>query len=383
MEFALNDIDVGLAAAMRALGQRVSHRVTELDAAGSFPHDAWKELAAAGLTGLPIPKRYGGQGACAISTVAALVGLGETCTDNGLLFALGAHLWACADPIARHGSELQKQRWLRGLCDGSLIGAHAATEAEAGSDAAGIRTTAEQTADGWVLRGRKAFVTNAPIADVFLVTARTSRDRGAMGISAFLVARESHGVDVGPPIGKSGLRTAPMAEVMLDDCVVGHDAILGTPGAGMAVFTNTMTRERGFILAPAVGTLRRLAEQSYAYTRQRRQFGQPILDFDSVANRVADMRIRAETARLLTLQYAWLIDQQRAQPHDAAMVKLHLSESLLASSLDAVQVRGAYGYATDLGLERMVRDALGARIYSGTSDIQRNLIARARMRSDP
>jgi len=383
MEFALDGIDTDLAAPMRALGERVSRRATELDAAGSFPHDEWKELAAAGLTGLCAPKRYGGQGTGATATVAALASLGETCTDNGLLFALGAHLWACTDPIARHGSEAQKKRWLRGLCDGSLIGAHAATEADAGSDAAAIRTTAHRISSGWVLRGTKAFVTNAPVADVLLVTAKTSPELGAMGMSVFLVPRGSPGVDVGPPVGKSGLRTATTAELILDDCVVSDDAVLGTPGAGMAIFTKTMTRERGFILAPAVGTLHRLAEQSCAYARERRQFGKSIEDFQSVANRLADMRTRAETARLLTFHYAWLVDQRRAQPHDAAMVKLHLAESLLDSSLDAVQVRGAHGYTSELGLERMVRDAVGARIYSGTSDIQRNIIATARTGSHP
>ncbi len=379
MDLALDDIAAASARAARDLGAHVSGDVVARDAAAEFSREGWKELAAGGLTGLSIPIRYGGRGATAVTAVATLAALGETCTDNGLLFAMGAHLWACADPIARCGSEAQKQKWLPGLCDGSLIGAHAASEKDAGSDAAAIRTTARRVGGQWRLDGAKMFVTNAPHADLFLVTAVTDPDQGTMGISMFLVPRTTAGLSVGEPISKSGLRTAAMAEVTLQGCVVGDEALLGPAGAGMGIFTSTMTRERSFILAPAVGTLTRLVERCFTYARQRRQFGTAIADFQAVSHSIADMRMRAETARLLAFQVGWLTDRQRVRPHDAAMVKLHLSEALLASALDAVRIHGGYGYAAELGLERMVRDAMGAALYSGTSDIQRNLIARARI----
>ncbi|MGH3715162.1 MAG: acyl-CoA dehydrogenase family protein [Micromonosporaceae bacterium] len=379
MDFSLGGVDDGFLSLVRELGQRIAKDdVISRDRTGEFSHDAWRELATAGLTGLCVPGEYGGRGDDAVTTVAALEALGESCTDNGLMFALGAHLWACAYPLARFGDPDQRARWLPGLAGGSLIGAHAATEAGAGSDAAAIRTAAIRAGDGWTLHGVKTFITNAPVAGLFLVTAVTEPDHGPMGISGFLVPGDAPGLTVGPAVDKSGLRTAPMAEVRLDDCRVGADALLGAPGAGMAMFTAAMTAERAFILAPALGVLHRLAEQCAAYARRRRQFGAPLADFQAVSHRIADARLRAQNARLLAYWVAWLTDQRQVRPHHAAMVKLQLAESLLATALDAVQLHGGTGYTTEPELERMVRDAMGARIYSGTSEIQRDLIARTR-----
>lgn len=367
--------------ALRELGARLTARdLVALDAAGTFCHESWKELATAGLTGLSVTKEYGGQGAEAEQMMTALATLGEACHDNGLLFALGAHLWACADPVDRFGAAAQKQRWLPGLCDGSLIGAHAATEPEAGSDIAAMRTSAARSAGGWVLNGRKTFITNAPVAALFLVIAVTDPSRGWLGLSAFLVPRAAPGLTVGPVIEKSGLRTAQMAEVFFDDCEVADDALLGAEGAGMAIFTATMMRERTFIAAPIIGVLRRLTRQSAAYAKQRVQFGTPIAEFQSVSNRLADMRLRAETAEALAHRVARLTAQGEARPHHAAMVKLHLSEAFHASASDAVLIHGGHGYTTAAEFERMARDAMGALLYSGTSDTQRNVIARATQR---
>lgn len=379
MDFSLGGTDSGYLSVARELGERIAKDdVIARDTAGEFSHEAWRELAAAGLTGLCVPTRYGGRDQTAVDTVAALEALGEGCTDNGLMFALGAHLWACAYPLVRFGTDQQRERWLPGLADGSLIGAHAATEAGAGSDAAAIRTTAVRTDTGWVLHGEKTFITNAPVAGLFLVTAVTEPGHGAMGISGFLVPAGAPGLSVGATIDKSGLRTALMAQLRLDECVVGPDALLGAPGAGMAMFTAAMTAERSFILAPALGTLRRLTEQCAAYAKRRRQFDAPLADKQAVSHRIADMRLRTQNARLLAYWVAGLTDQRRVRPYHAAMVKLQLAESLLASALDAVQLHGGAGYTTALELERMVRDAMGARIYSGTSEIQRDLIARAK-----
>lgn len=378
MDFVLRAVDQARARSVRELGRRLSAGdMIARDRAGLFSHDAWKELAAAGLTGLPVPRQYSGQGADAQTIVTILAALGETCTDNGLMFALGAHLWACTDPIARFGDDQQRQRWLPGLCDGSLIGAHAATEPEAGSAAATIRTTAMPATDGWLLNGEKTFVTNASVADVFLVTAVTDARRGWLGISAFLVPRTAPGLTIGPVIEKAGLRTATMASLTLRECRLQPAALLGPLGGGMAMFTATMTHERAFILAPIVGVLRRLATQCTAYARQRRQDGTPIAHFGGVARRLAELRLRAETAELLAHKVAWLADQQQLGPDHAAMVKLHLSEAFAASAADAVQIHGGYGYTTAAELERMTRDAMGALLYSGTSDIQRTVIARA------
>jgi alkylation response protein AidB-like acyl-CoA dehydrogenase len=326
--------------------------------------------------GLPVPPEYGGVGATATTIAAVMDGLGYGCADNGLIFALGAQIWACEHPILRFGSEEQKRRYLPGLCDGSLIAAHAMTEPGSGSDAMSLSTAATRTDDGWVLNGSKTFATNAPESDVFVVFATTNRQLGFAGLSAFLVDRDTPGLDVGRPFSKMGLRTSHLGEVFFADCMIPEDALLGSVGAGLAIFNSSMRWERSLILAPAVGTMRRQLERSVAYARERVQFGQPIGSFQAVSHRLADMKLRLETAHLMLYRMAGLLDAGTATDLDAAMTKLHLSESLVKSSLDAVQIHGGSGYVSETGLERDVRDALGSRIYSGTSDMQRNVIAR-------
>ena len=249
------------------------------------------------------------------------------------------------------------------------------TEPGSGSDAFALATTATRDGDGYVLRGSKTFVTNAPDADLLLVFATTDRARPLAGVCAFLVERETPGLAVGRPLRKMGLETSPIAEVFLEGCRVPASAMLGVPGAGVALFTAAMERERGFILASAVGTMERDLERCVAYARERRQFGRPIGAFQAVSHRVVDMRLRLETARLLVRQLAWRVDRGLPVALESALVKLHLSESFLQSSLDAVQVHGGYGYVAEYEVERHLRDAVAGRLYSGTSEVQRNLVA--------
>jgi alkylation response protein AidB-like acyl-CoA dehydrogenase len=284
-------------------------------------------------------------------------------------------MWACETPIVRFGSEEQRRRYLPGLADGSLIGAHAISEPGSGSDAFSLRTSAQARGDEYVLNGAKTFVTNGPVADVFVVFATTDPARGFAALCAFLVDRETPGLSLGQPLHKMGLRTSPMSEVFLDDCVVPADRLLGRPGGGMAVFNSSMEWERGCILAAGVGSMQRQLERSVAYARERRQFGKPIGKNQAVSHRIADMKVRLEAARMLLYRLGWLMDQGRSSPLDAAMTKLFLSESLVQSSMDAVTVHGGYGYMTEYELERDLRDAIGSRLYSGTSDLQRNVIA--------
>jgi alkylation response protein AidB-like acyl-CoA dehydrogenase len=309
--------------------------------------------------------------------VLALEALGFGCTDNGLIFSLNAQMWACEVPLVRFGTEEQKRRYLPGLCDGSLIGAQAITEPEAGSDALGLTTTAERRGNGYVLHGGKTFATNAPEADVVLVYASTDRSQGFSALAAFVLDRETPGMTIGPPLEKMGLRTSPMAEVFLEGCEVPADRMLGKPGSGMAIFNLAMLWERSCILASTVGTMQRQLERCIEYARERKQFGQPIGKFQAVSHRIAEMKVRVETARLLVYRLGWLLEQGKANALDAAVAKLHLSECYVQSSLDALQIHGGYGYMTEYELEREVRDAVGSRIHSGTSDIQRNIIARS------
>ena len=337
---------------------------------------AWKKCAEFGIPGLPVAEPYGGGGADNLTVIAALEALGYSCPDNGLIFSLNAQMWACQYPIERFGTEDQKAKYLPAMCDGSLIGAHAMSEPGAGSDAFSLTTTATPDGNGYRLNGSKTFVTNAPVADLFVVFARAPGSSGFAGLSGFVVERETPGLSVGPPLQKMGLNTSPMGEVFLDDCFVPSSSLLGRRGAGMPVFSAAMEQERSMILASTIGTMERGLERSIAHAREREQFGQSIGKFQAVSHRLVDMKLRLETARLLLYRLGWLLDHGQSTGLDSALVKLHLGESFVASSLDALQIHGGYGYMAEYGLERDVRDALASRIYSGTSEIQRNLAAR-------
>ena len=345
------------------------------DADSSFSVEAWKKCAALGIQGLPIPPEYGGAGADALTIMLSMEALGYGCRDNGLLFSLGAQMWSCEMPIVRFGTEEQKGRYLPGLSDGSLIGVQCMSEPDTGSDAFALTTSAVVKGDRYVLNGAKTFITNAPIADVFVVFASTDLAKGFAGLSAFLVDRQTAGVSVGAPFHKMGLRTSPMSEVVFTDCEIGPDHLLGPESAGAAIFNHSMDWERSCILANTVGSMQRQLEACVAYAKERRQFGQPIGKFQAVAHRIVEMKLRLEAGRLLLYRLGWLKREGKPAPLDSALVKLYLGESFMQSSLDALQIHGGYGYLTESELEREVRDAVASRIYSGTSDIQRNLVA--------
>lgn len=350
--------------------------IVERDAASQFSYEAWKKCAEFGIQGLPVPEEYGGQGADPLTMVIAMEALGYGCRDNGLIFSLNAQMWSCEVPIARFGNEDQKKRYLPGLCDGSVIGIQGMTEPGSGSDAFGLQTLARRENDEFVLNGSKTFITNAPVADVFVVFASTDRSKGALGLSAFLIDRSTPGIEIGAPFHKMGLRTSPMSEISFSECRIPLSSLLGPHGAGMAIFNHSMQWERGVILASAVGSMQRQLETAVAYARERRQFGQPIGKFQAVSHRIADMKVRLEAARLLVYRLGADMTRGRATGLDSAIVKLFVSESFVQSSHDTIKTHGGYGYMTESDLERDLRDAIGGEIYSGTSDIQRNLIAR-------
>jgi alkylation response protein AidB-like acyl-CoA dehydrogenase len=354
----------------------LGHDLERRDREGIFPAEDWRKCAQLGLLGMPVPAAYGGLGVSATTIAAALEGLGYGCPDNGLIFAINAQMWACELPIVHFGTDEQKRRWLPGLCDGSLIAAHGMTEPESGSDAFALRTTATPVDGGWTLNGSKTFVTNAPDSDLFIVFATTDRSLGFAGLCAFVVERSAPGLEVGSPFSKMGLRTSHLSELFFTDCQVPAEGLLGEPGGGMAIFNTSMRWERSLILAAAVGTMRRQLERCVSYARERVQFRSPIGAFQAVSHPLAEMRLRLQTSHLMLYRMAALLDAGTATDLDAAMTKLHLSEALVQSSLDSLQVHGGSGYMTESGLERDVRDALGGRIYSGTSEMQRNVIAR-------
>ncbi|MYS80785.1 acyl-CoA dehydrogenase family protein [Embleya scabrispora] len=342
----------------------------------TFSRELWRRCAEFGVQGMPFPAEYGGQGADLITTVLTLEELGYGCHDNGLLFSLGAHMWSCALPIWRFGDARQRDRYLPSLCNGSAVGVQAVTEVRSGSDALAVRTAARACGDEYILDGVKTFITNAPVADVFVVLAQTGSVGDLGGLCAFVVDRKQPGISVGEPVEKLGLASSPMSEVVLDDCRVPAAAMLGGPGAGMTVFNTTIEWERSFILATALGTMRRQLEESIAHARAHTRFGEPIGRNQAVAHRIADMRVRLEAARLLLYRVAWLKDEGRRTSLESSVVKLFLSEAFVESSMAAFTTHGADAYMSGAAQERDVRDALASRIYSGTSDLQRVIIAR-------
>jgi alkylation response protein AidB-like acyl-CoA dehydrogenase len=356
--------------------RELNDNVIERDESRTFSHKGWKKCAEFGVLRLPIPEENGGSGGGPITTIAVMEGLGYGCHDAGLLFSINAHLWTVSIPVLKYGTPEQKAKYLPGLCDGSLIGANGASEPGAGSDIFSLRTRAAKDDNGYVLNGSKIWVTNGPIGDVFSVYATLDPKRGAMGVCGFLVDKDTPGLSVSKKLDKMGLRTSPMSEVFFKDCRVPRSARLGREGFGPAVFNCSMAWERASILATCLGTMRRQLERCIEHARNREQFGQPIGKFQSVANRIVDMQLRYETARLLLYKVGWLMEQGKSADRDAAMAKLYISESFLQSCLDAVQIHGASGYMTELEFERELRDAVGSRLYSGTSEIQRNIIAR-------
>jgi len=347
------------------------------DRRSEFSRELWRRCADFGIQGLPFPEEYGGGGQDILTTILAMEALGYGCPDNGLLFGLAAQMWSVQMPIFRYGTDDQKRKYLTPLCRGESIGAHGMSEPDSGSDAFALSTRAERRGDDYVLNGTKTFVSEAVVADVFVVFATVDRTKGALGITGFIVDRATPGVRIGRQIEKLGLRTSPMAELIFDDCVVPSANRLGREGRGVSIFNDSMEWERGCILAWNLGALERLLETSVAFVRQRRQFGKPISQFQSVSNRLVDMKVRLEAARLLLYRAAWAKSKNESSGPATAIAKLFLSEAMVSSGLDAVQVRGGYGFTTEYEVERDLRDAVGSTLYSGTSEIQRNLIARS------
>ena len=350
--------------------------VIEREKHGDFSWEDWRKCADFGIQGLTIPQEYGGRGTDPLSAILVMEALGYGCRDGGLPFALNSQIWSVQPAILKFGSEEQKQSYLPPLCRGEIVGAFGITEADSGSDSYAMHMRATKRNDGYTLNGKKTYVTSAPIADVAVVFASVDPSLGKWGITAFIVERGTPGFMTSPVRDKMGLRTTPMGDLIFENCFVPLENRLGPEGAGVSLFSTAMESERGYIFASQLGTMERQLETAIRYARERCQFGQPIGKFQSVANRIVAMKLRLETARMLLYRVAWLESMGRPLSLDAAMANLHLSECFVESSLDAIRIHGAKGYVTEFEVERDLRDGVGGLIYSGTSDIQRNIIAR-------
>ncbi len=376
MDFSFRPEQLELARAVQEFARtRLNGDMIRRDRDAEFSRAGWQACGEMGIQGLHLPEAYGGQGQDLATTVLVCEALGEACEDNGLVFSLNAQIWSVEIPIAHFGSEEQKAKYLTGTCSGRLIGAHGMTEPDSGSDALALRTRAVKDGDSYVLNGAKTFVTNAPVADFAIVFANVRPELKALGITAFLIDREMPGVTFGPAIPKMGLRTSPMGEIVLEDVRVPSTARLGREGGGMSLFQESMEYERAFIFASHLGTMQRIYQRAHRHAKERRQFNQSIGKFPAVADRLVRMRMDIEQAKLLLYKIAWIKDSGGSAPMEAAMAKLLISEAQVQASLDAMQIFGGYGYTIEYEIEREHRDALAGRLYSGTSEIQRKLIA--------
>lgn len=377
MDYALRDEQVELRESLIKFAQQeLNGRIAEDAKTGTFPMESWKKCAKMQILALPFPEEYGGCGADFLTTTAAMNALGYACKDAGLVHAMATQI-LCGFQILSFGSDEQKQRYLPAICSGEAIAAQAITEPGSGSDALSMRARAEKQNGAYILNGAKLFITNGPIADVVVVFAVTDPDKKTLGgISCFIVEKEFEGFVRCKPMEKMGLTTLQNGELVFKDCPVPQDRLLGKEGQGAIIFNESMELERSLLPATHLGTLERILETSVKYAKERSAFGQSIGKFQSVANKIAEMKVNLELGRLMLYKAASLKAQGKRVTLEASIGKLFISESLKKACLDAVQIHGGYGYMTEYEVERDLRDSIAATIYSGTSELQLNIISR-------
>jgi alkylation response protein AidB-like acyl-CoA dehydrogenase len=362
--------------------ERLAPRAQELDARSEFSWDNWRDIAGMGLLGLPFPEKYGGSQASPLATCIAMEAMSEAGVDAGTPLAWGAHTILCGIPIWLLGTEEQKEKYLPKLCSGEWVGAFGLTEPGSGSDAAAMKTSAERRGDRWILNGSKMFITNAPIANLFIIFASTNRAAGNRGISTFIVERDFPGLVIGKDLVKMGNRTSLTAELSFDNCEVPAENLLGPSDGGfIAVGKETLEWERSCMIAPLIGGMQYMLESCAAYAKERRQFGKPIAEFQAIQHKLVDMKIAIEGSRLLVYRVAWLKGQGKSAMMEAAIAKLWTTEAAIRVSYDAVQVFGGYGYIHDYPAERFYRDARLGTIGAGTSEVQKMVIANELIKS--
>jgi len=373
MDFDLTQEQREFQQAVRTFAEDVvAPRAEEADRTEALPLDVVRAMGELGLFGLPFPETYGGLDGDFVTFCLCLEELARV--DSSVAITLEAAVGLGANPIFRFGTEEQKQEWLVPMCRGQVLGAYALTEAGGGSDASALRTTARLEGGDWVVNGSKAFITNSgtPLSKLCTVAAQT----GEGEISAILVPTDSPGFTLGGSYRKVGWRASDTHELGFSDCRVPEANLLGERGRGYAEFLEVLDDGRIAIAALATGLARGCLEESLAYAKEREAFGRPIGAFEAIQFKIADMRVKVESARLLYLRAAWLKDRRRPYKAEASIAKLFASEIAVECARDAVQVHGAYGFTEEFPVGRFYRDAKVLEIGEGTSEIQRLLIAR-------
>ncbi len=377
MDFSWSNEQLELKRQVIEFAQReLNDDVRRRDREGIFPADLWRKCGEFGVQGWFMPQEYGGTGYDLLTTTLALEALGYGCRDNGLTFALNAQMWSTQPALLEHGSAAQKAKYLTPLIRGEQTGAYAMTEPDSGSDAYSAKTTATRTEGGYLLNGHKMLITFGPIADFAIIFASSDPAKGKWGLSVFIVDQGTPGFQQLPVQEKMGLRTVPIGQFIFENCFVPEENRIGAEGAGGSIFNSSQEYERACILASQIGAMEYQLEVAIQYARKRQQFGQPIGKFQAVSHRITQMKLRLELARLITYKAAWAKASGNSTMMDSALANLYLGDAFVESSMDAIKIHGGRGYLTEYEIERDLRDAVAGPVYGGTSDIQRNIIAR-------
>ena len=373
MDFSLTDEQRMIQDLAREFADReIAPFSVQSDIDKSFPLAIQQKALEVGLLNISLPAEYGGAGLGCLEVALVTEQLCRACLGIGTTLCINV---LAAEPILQAGNEPQKRAYFGRLAAGEFA-SFALTEPEAGSDSAAIRTTAKRVAGGYELTGSKIWISNASLASFMVVFAKTDPAAGHKGISAFIVERDSAGLSVGEPLGKMGQRAAPTCEVFFDQVFVPEANRLGAEGEGFSIAMRTFDQSRPMVAAFGLGLTQRCVDESLAYATERKSMGKRLIDHQAIAHRLADMRIRLEASRLLTYQAAWLADQGQRNTVQASIAKAFTSDAAMWAATEAIQIFGGMGYSTEYPVEKLFRDAKVLQIYEGTSEIQRNIIAR-------
>ncbi|MGP1362461.1 MAG: acyl-CoA dehydrogenase [Bacteroides sp.] len=374
MDFSLSKTEELFLQMIRSFArEEIKPLAAEVDEQEHFPAESIAKLGKIGAFGIPFPKEYGGAGASNVMYSMAVEELSRVCATTGVV--VSAHTSLCTQPIYEFGTEEQKMKYLPKLCSGEWIGAFGLTEPNAGTDAAGQQTTAVLDGDHYVLNGSKIFITNAAFAHVFVVVAMTDRSQGTHGISAFIVEKGMKGFSIGKEEKKLGIRGSATCELIFEDCIVPKENLLGREGKGFSIAMKTLDGGRIGIASQALGIAQGAMDETVAYTKERKQFGRSLSQFQNTQFQLADMQTRVAASRYLVRAAAWKKDQKIPYSVDSSYAKLFAAETAMEVTTKAVQLHGGYGYTRDYPIERMMRDAKITEIYEGTSEVQRMVIA--------
>ena len=358
--------------------QEVKPLAEELDEEERFPVETVEKMKKYGFLGIPFPKEYGGQGCDTLAYVLCVEELSKVCGTTGVI--VSAHTSLGSDPIKKFGTDEQKQKYLVPLAKGEHIGAFGLTEAGAGTDASGQQTKAVLEGDHYVLNGNKIFITNAGYADTYIIFAMTDKSKGNHGISAFIVEKDFLGFSVGKKERKMGIRGSATAELIMENCIVPKENLLGKEGQGFKVAMATLDGGRIGIAAQALGIAEGAFNEAVAYVKERKQFGRPLSKFQNTQFVLADLKARIDAAQLLVYRAAVAKDTKDRFSVESAVAKLYAAETAMEVTTKCVQLLGGYGYTREYPVERMMRDAKITEIYEGTSEVQRMVISGAALK---